>query len=530
MKTINDYADLVKEQHTLNTTIAPVETDLTSASKAYAVGQKFIYDGVLYQAKTAIAQGAALVLNTNYEAADDVSSEIEALEKELEDEAATRSTLGAKNILPFDLDDIKALNTNGTWAGNVYTYRDVDFTVNADGTVTVNGTATGGNASIKLYNASANYEMLGKKVILNGCPSGGSATTYRIQAYRMGSADGSTGTYFDDGEGTIAFDALNNASGTVGSFAVAVYENATVTNLLFKPMVRLASDPDATYQQYAKTNRELTAENQTLTNNLSDEVETRAKLGAHNITPYPYYTQTPTTLATSLAVSEPEKGVIRFNGTAVGAAVFYCGTDVKLPAGEYEVSKGVDNNSVCVLVEAYNGNTWVKLLVPEDYTVASSTFTLDYSNYDNLRITVRVRSDATLSNVDVKPMIKLTSDKDNTWQPPVMTNRELTESVNGLKMKHIIKQITLTANDTTILDLSNDFALPSGSVIQSLQLALSVDNAMNSSSLPLPYCDLSTGDVKTWIERFNPDGSNVKITNLTSAWTNYYLHAVAFYT
>lgn len=195
-----------------------------------------------------------------------LTAENEALTKGLEDEAATRSVLGAKNILPFDLAYIKALNTNGTWAGNVYTYRDVDFTVNADGTVTANGTATGGNASIKLYNASANYEMLGKKVILNGCPSGGSATTYRIQAYRMGSADGSTGTYFDDGEGTIAFDALNNASGTVGSFAVAVYENATVTNLLFKPMVRLASDPDDTYEPYAKTNRELTAENQTLTN------------------------------------------------------------------------------------------------------------------------------------------------------------------------------------------------------------------------------------------------------------------------
>ena len=84
MKTINDYADLVKEQHALNTTIAPVETDLTSASKAYAVGQKFIYDGVLYQAKTAIAQGAALVLNTNYEASDDVSSEIQTLTKQVE--------------------------------------------------------------------------------------------------------------------------------------------------------------------------------------------------------------------------------------------------------------------------------------------------------------------------------------------------------------------------------------------------------------------------------------------------------------
>lgn len=182
------------------------------------------------------------------------------LTNELNNEIVTRSALGAKNILPFDLDDIKALNTNGTWESNVYTYRGVAFTVNSDGTISATGTATGGNASIKIFAASSNYEMLDKEVILNGCPSNGSATTYRIQAYRMASADGSTGTIFDDGTGTDAFTALNNASGTVGSFAVAVYEDETVTNLLFKPMVRLASDPDDTYQPYAKTNRELTSE------------------------------------------------------------------------------------------------------------------------------------------------------------------------------------------------------------------------------------------------------------------------------
>ena len=174
---------------------------------------------------------------------------------------------------------------------------------------------------------------------------------------------------------------------------------------------------------------DVSSEIQTLTNKLDDEVETRARLGAHNVMPYPYYTSTPTTLATSLAVSEPERAVIRFNGTSVGAAVFYCGTDVKLPVGEYEISKGVNNDNVCALVEAYNGSTWVGVLVPEDYTAASRTFTLDYSNYDNLRITVRVKSGATLSNVDVKPMIKLTSDKDNTWQSPAMTNRELTDRI-----------------------------------------------------------------------------------------------------
>lgn len=335
MKTINDYAELVKEKHALNKAIAPVETDLTDASRGYHIGEQFIYDGEIYKAKTEIAQHDALVLNTNYEPADDlttqiknagggtgtdprldvfenniapvetdetdaskayqvgeqlilnnilydviaaisehdiitttgsganiapagqISSKIQTLTNKLIDEAATRSTMGAKNLLPFDMDAIKALNTAGTWTGNVYSYRGVDFTVNSDGTILADGQATGGNASIKVFAATSSYEMLGKNVILNGCPSGGSATTYRIQAYRMGSVDGSAGTYFDDGAGTVAFDALNDASGTVGSFAIAVYENYDADNLLFKPMVRLATDSDDTYQPYAKTNKEL---------------------------------------------------------------------------------------------------------------------------------------------------------------------------------------------------------------------------------------------------------------------------------
>lgn len=297
MKNIVNYAKLVKERHALNETIAPVEVDQTDASRAYVVGDQLIYDSILYDVIDDIAQHGIITAEgagANIRTADTIVEQIknktittDAVPTQgstnpvqsggtfdaILDGAKTRGELGAKNILPFDLADIKDLNTNGTWAGNVYTYRGVAFTVNSDGTISATGTATGGNASIKLFAASSNYEMLGKEVILTGCPSNGSASTYRIQAYRMASADGSTGTYFDDGAGTDAFTVLNDASGTVGSFAVAVYENATVTNLLFKPMVRLASDPDATYQPYAKTNRELTAENQTLAQQMEDKAD-----------------------------------------------------------------------------------------------------------------------------------------------------------------------------------------------------------------------------------------------------------------
>ena len=286
MKTIVNYAELIKEKHALNETIAPVETDLTDASQEYAIGQKFINDGILYRAKTPIAQHDALVLNTNYEAADD-------LETQLANEAAVRAENGAHNRLPFDLDVMKALNTSGTWAGNVYSYRNVTFTVNADGTVTADGQATGGNASMKIYAGTADYPLIGKQVIMSGCPSGGSASSYAIQGYRLGSADGSGYTYFDYGNGS-KFQWKNNASGTIGSVSPVIYEDYDADNLVFKPMVRLATDDDGSFQPYAKTNKELTDDVTSLNSALSNKADASALNSKEDI---------PTVLTATLAAN-----------------------------------------------------------------------------------------------------------------------------------------------------------------------------------------------------------------------------------
>ena len=526
MKTINDYAELVKEKHALNKTIAPVETDLTDASRGYHIGEQFIIDGGLFKAKTEIAQHDALVLNTNYEPADNlteqiknagggtgtdprldvfekniapvetdetdaskeyqvgeqlilnnilydviapisehdvitttgsganiepagsISSGIQTLTNKLDNEIVTRSALGAKNILPFVLADIKALNTNGTWAGNVYTYRGVDFTVNSDGTISATGTAIGGNASIKLFAASSNYEMLGKNVILNGCPSGGSATTYRIQAYRMGSVDGSSGTYFDDGDGTIAFDALNDASGTVGSFAVAVYENATVTNLLFKPMVRLASDSDAIYQPYAKTNRELTVENQTLTNEVSDISDEIADmnnvLGAKNLLPNKATSQT----VNDVTFTVNSDGSVTANGTAIANTAFIINSTFRPKSGTYIISgQGLSNATNMVLaIDAHNGTTYVERLTLLTKSKEHDNIDVDYDGYDTIRVFLYVESGKTETNLNVKPMIRPASIQDDTYVPYSMTNREMTPYVQAISNPNLLDNPWFTVN------------------------------------------------------------------------------------
>lgn len=56
--------------------IAPVETDATSASKGYVVGEQLILNDVLYDVTATITAGDALTVGTNISPADDVASQI----------------------------------------------------------------------------------------------------------------------------------------------------------------------------------------------------------------------------------------------------------------------------------------------------------------------------------------------------------------------------------------------------------------------------------------------------------------------
>lgn len=71
-KSIASLTDAVKQM------IAPLENGATT-SQAYAIGEQFIRNNVLYKAKVAISSGASfasLVVNTDYEAADDLTSQL----------------------------------------------------------------------------------------------------------------------------------------------------------------------------------------------------------------------------------------------------------------------------------------------------------------------------------------------------------------------------------------------------------------------------------------------------------------------
>lgn len=141
-----------------------------------------------------------------------------------------QAVLGAKNLLE---------NTATTQEIN-----GVTFTVNTDGTVGVNGTAS----ATTVLPIATNVTTGNRDLIMSGCPAGGSSSGYSLK-WRMTGSD-----IYDYGEGV---DIPANSS-TALSVEIRINNGYNASNLLFKPMLRLASDPDSTYAPYAMTNKQLT--------------------------------------------------------------------------------------------------------------------------------------------------------------------------------------------------------------------------------------------------------------------------------
>lgn len=145
---------------------------------------------------------------------------------------------GAKNLLAY--------NEYAPGAVNGVTY-----TINTDGTITVNGTPQGTAPSyveLKLNGNAVNVSRFcDGQHILSGCPAGGSDSTYRMYAAR--------GVYsrFDYGNGVV----LTDTTITDVRLVIYISNGYTANNLVFKPMIREDVIRNATFEPYAPTNREL---------------------------------------------------------------------------------------------------------------------------------------------------------------------------------------------------------------------------------------------------------------------------------
>ena len=136
--------------------------------------------------------------------------------------------LYGKNILPND-----AVTT---------VKHGITYTVNDDGSITVNGTATG-QSSVKIYEGEFTSGYY-----LSGCPSGSdSGNLYRLQIVNH-TNDRYTILARDEGSGSP----IDISKFNTGYVEIVVPTGSVVSNITFYPMIRLASISDDTYEPYNK--------------------------------------------------------------------------------------------------------------------------------------------------------------------------------------------------------------------------------------------------------------------------------------
>ena len=187
--------------------------------------------------------------------------------QDIEGKIPSSASSSNKMVTASDISDVYevmgqngAKNYNTRGEATSQTINNITFTMNDDDSVTIstNGAATAlttfiyhnRSTSSALYVPEGNY-------LLNGC-EGGSSQTYSLAVNRTKKADGSNyGTYRNyDGEDT-PFTVDENTK-CLGLF-IEVNSGVNIsTPITIKPMIRLASDTDNTYQPHAMTNKELT--------------------------------------------------------------------------------------------------------------------------------------------------------------------------------------------------------------------------------------------------------------------------------
>lgn len=146
-----------------------------------------------------------------------------------------QAELGAKNLLK-----ITATSTSG--AGSSW-----DINASA-GTVTVTGTASGNNFIV--INEAFTFKA-GVGYILSGTPEGGGDRAGIF--VRVNNADYSINLVAEPEGKYLKFDTDTTLQ------AQCRIKQGTSTEIVFKPMIRYATDPDTTFVPYAATNSELTA-------------------------------------------------------------------------------------------------------------------------------------------------------------------------------------------------------------------------------------------------------------------------------
>lgn len=294
----------------------------------------------------------------------------------LEQAYTTRETADGENIVDGVQTTVKEIRGKTVATENLIPYpytettktaNGVTFTVNSDGSVTVNGTATSDADFMLLRGPIQGYS---ESYFLSGCPTGGSDTTYYI-------SEGFT-TSKDTGNGVV----FNNLPSDQ-AWRIVIKSGTTVNNLVFRPMLNAGT----TAKPYSKWFAGL--------KNASFE---KIVSTGRNLIPYPYEESTKTENGITFTVNSD--GSITANGTTTVNPSIFNVAKISLNAGTYALRSFVNvaNAGICQFYIDIPSE-------PNDRTGNGVTFTLQ-DDIVNKNVNIIVDPSQTVNNLIFKPMLQ----------------------------------------------------------------------------------------------------------------------------
>ena len=147
----------------------------------------------------------------------------------VEDLTSVKISRCGKNLITFPY----AYGGNTYGVGDTYRHNGVTFTVNADRSITANGTAGKDDTEAVFCFFDAHNTCLANgdnpiSVTLSGCPSGGSSKTYFLAQRNHSYMDLGNAVTFKTGKYT-------------STYAIIIKSGTTVENLVFKPQLQLGA-------------------------------------------------------------------------------------------------------------------------------------------------------------------------------------------------------------------------------------------------------------------------------------------------
>ena len=364
-------------------------------------------------AEISSARGSYTTVNDRLNA---IESEQESQETTLDGDRAALVEIvdsGAKNLL-------KNTAVSQTISG-------VKFTVNADKSVTLSGTAT---SNITSFFISREVPALTGNMVLSGCPAGGSSTTYKLDILD-GTASG-TVRFVDTGEGTDVDWSLITTG--IYTTRIRIQSGTTVDGLIFKPMLCTAENyaisPE--FVPYAMSNRELTEEVETNKNNISTDEAALVELvdsGAKNLLKITATSGTVSGVTYTVNADQ----TITFNGKAEDMISLDLSVPATVSGKSYFVSGcpagGATSNTYRQLIRDVTNQ---QNLGSDIGNGAVITFP---NPIGNIVVRINIFSGYTAKNLTFKPMIctKAAWDISQAYQPFRPSYQELYERVVALE-------------------------------------------------------------------------------------------------